>query len=139
MVDEIIVRAASRRLGAGGLWAGAHHPLGDLALGPQHAQRHHDRDEHQRSSDEEREVVAPGQRRRGGVAALTQAAGLGAGERRQDREAEGSPTCTVVLTRPEASPASVGVAPDIASVISDGNDTAMPVPSRIITGSTSVR
>ena len=30
------------------------------------------------------------------------------------------PTCTVVLTKPEASPESLGVAPDIASVISAG-------------------
>ena len=48
------------------------------------------------------------------------------------------PTCCVVLTRPEASPESLAVAPDIASVISAGNDSPAPVPSRSITGRTSV-
>ena len=47
------------------------------------------------------------------------------------------PTCAVVLTSPEVRPASLGVAPDIASVMSAGKHTPMPKPSRIITGSTS--
>src|SRR5439155_8808599 len=46
------------------------------------------------------------------------------------------PTCAVVLTRPEAKPASWGVAPDIASVISAGKQAPMPKPSRIMTGRT---
>ncbi len=44
------------------------------------------------------------------------------------------PTCAVVLTRPEARPASSWVAPDIASVISAGKDAAEPMPSRSIDG-----
>jgi hypothetical protein len=48
------------------------------------------------------------------------------------------PTCTVVLTRPEARPASLGSTPDIDSVISDGKQTPAPAPSRTITGRTSV-
>ena len=44
------------------------------------------------------------------------------------------PTCTVVLTRPDARPASLGVAPDIASFISAGNALPMPAPIRIIVG-----
>ena len=46
------------------------------------------------------------------------------------------PTCAVVLTRPEARPASLCVAPDIASVISVGKAAPPPKPSRIITGRT---
>ena len=46
------------------------------------------------------------------------------------------PTCAVVLTRPEARPASSWVAPDIASVISAGKQTPIPRPSMIITGRT---
>ena len=48
------------------------------------------------------------------------------------------PTCWVVLTRPEASPASLGVAPDIAIVISAGKSRPAPVPISTIVGSTSV-
>ena len=48
------------------------------------------------------------------------------------------PTCSVVLTRPDASPASLWVAPDIASVISAGKARPAPVPSSSITGITSV-
>src|SRR4028118_1995402 len=44
------------------------------------------------------------------------------------------PTCAVVLIRPEANPASPGVAPDIASVMSAGKQRPAPVPSRTITG-----
>ena len=49
------------------------------------------------------------------------------------------PTCRLVFTSPEARPESLCVAPDIASVISDGNDRPAPTPSRSITGSTSTR
>jgi hypothetical protein len=41
-----------------------------------------------------------------------------------------------VFTRPEARPASSRVAPDIATVIRAGNETPIPVASRIITGRT---
>ena len=47
------------------------------------------------------------------------------------------PTCVVVLMRPEASPASLGVAPDIASIIRAGKARPAPMPSSSITGSTS--
>ena len=42
------------------------------------------------------------------------------------------PTCTVVLTRPEARPESSGVAPDIASVISAGKARPAPRPIRTV-------
>jgi hypothetical protein len=42
-----------------------------------------------------------------------------------------------VFTSPEASPASLCVEPDIASVISDGNESPAPTPSSSIVGSTS--
>ena len=48
------------------------------------------------------------------------------------------PTCTVVLTRPDASPASLSVAPDIASVISEGAARPAPSPSSTMTGRMSV-
>jgi hypothetical protein len=38
------------------------------------------------------------------------------------------------LTRPEASPESLGVAPDIASIISDGKPRPAPAPIRTIGG-----
>ena len=44
------------------------------------------------------------------------------------------PTCCVVLTSPEARPESLGATPDIARVISDGNDRPAPTPSSSITG-----
>src|SRR6266566_2114491 len=50
-----------------------------------------------------------------------------------------APTCVVVLTSPEARPASRWVAPDIARVASAGKDTPMPMPISSIAGSTSVR
>ena len=49
------------------------------------------------------------------------------------------PTWAEVLTRPEASPASALVAPDIAIVISAGKQTPIPVPSSTRTGKTSVQ
>ena len=48
------------------------------------------------------------------------------------------PTCADVLTRPEARPASSGVALDIASFMSAGNELPAPNPSRSICGSRSV-
>jgi hypothetical protein len=48
------------------------------------------------------------------------------------------PTWTVVLTKPEARPESLGVAPDIASVISAGKARPAPAPSSSITGATSI-
>src|SRR3954464_9859788 len=48
------------------------------------------------------------------------------------------PTCTLVLTSPEASPESSGVAPDMASVISDGKPSPAPAPIRTIGGSRAV-
>ena len=47
------------------------------------------------------------------------------------------PTCRLVLTSPEARPESLWVAPDIASVISDGKQRPAPTPSSSITGRTS--
>ena len=47
------------------------------------------------------------------------------------------PTCTVVLTRPDASPESLSVAPDIASVISAGKPSPAPTPMSTIDGSRS--
>jgi hypothetical protein len=47
------------------------------------------------------------------------------------------PTCTLVLTRPDASPESLGVAPDIASPISDGKPRPAPMPIRTIAGAMS--
>ena len=44
------------------------------------------------------------------------------------------PTCKVVLTSPEASPESLGVALAIASVISEGKQSPAPTPSSTITG-----
>jgi hypothetical protein len=49
------------------------------------------------------------------------------------------PTWREVLTRPEASPASLRVAPDIASVISDGNERPAPIPNITIDGRRSLR
>ena len=49
------------------------------------------------------------------------------------------PTWALVLTRPEARPASSGVAPDIASVISDGKEMPTPTPISSIGGSRSAR
>jgi hypothetical protein len=48
------------------------------------------------------------------------------------------PTWTLVFTRPEARPESSGVAPDIASVISDGKPSPAPKPIRAVGGSRSV-
>lgn len=48
------------------------------------------------------------------------------------------PTWTLVLTSPEARPESSIVAPDIASVISDGKPSPAPAPIRIIGGTMSV-
>jgi hypothetical protein len=47
------------------------------------------------------------------------------------------PICTVALTRPEARPASCGVAPDIASVMSAGKLTPAPRPISTIAGTMS--
>ena len=44
------------------------------------------------------------------------------------------PTCRVVLTRPEASPESLAVAPDMARTMSAGNDRPPPMPSNSIAG-----
>ena len=49
------------------------------------------------------------------------------------------PIWAVVLTRPEASPASCGVALDMASVISAGKHRPAPVPISTVTGSTCTR
>ena len=46
------------------------------------------------------------------------------GERGQHGQPSAPPTCCVVLTTPDARPASSAVAPDIASVISAGNAEA---------------
>ena len=47
------------------------------------------------------------------------------------------PTCMVVLTRPEARPASSGFTPVIARVMIDGNESPAPIPTSTIAGSTS--
>ena len=57
---------------------------------------------------------------------------------RAPRDRAHPPTCAVVLTSPEASPASSGVAPDIATFISAGNAIPAPMPSSSIEGSTSL-
>ncbi len=44
------------------------------------------------------------------------------------------PTCNVVFTRPDASPESLDVAPDIASIMSAGNDSPAPMPSSTVAG-----
>ena len=49
------------------------------------------------------------------------------------------PTWPVVFTRPDARPASLGVAPDIASIIRAGKATPAPAPKMIIVGNTSTR
>ena len=49
------------------------------------------------------------------------------------------PTWTVVLTRPDARPASLGVAPDIASVISAGKREARAEAEQHLTGKTSAQ
>ena len=49
------------------------------------------------------------------------------------------PTCRVVLTRPEARPASSGRTPVIARVITEGNESPAPMPISTIAGSTSVQ
>ena len=49
------------------------------------------------------------------------------------------PTCTVAFTRPEASPESLWVAPDIASVISDGKPSAGAEADKTTGGTTSAR
>ena len=85
--------------------------------------------------DEEREVVAVGQRRgaRGAVGdAARRSASRPAWPARPGPSAP--PTCAVVLTSPEARPASSGVAPDIASVMSEGNARPAPVPRSTIDG-----
>ena len=48
------------------------------------------------------------------------------------------PTCTLVLMRPDARPESLGVAPDIASAISDGKPRPAPMPMKIVAGITCV-
>jgi hypothetical protein len=48
--------------------------------------------------------------------------------------ASAPPTCAVVFTSPDASPASCGVAPDIARFISAGKQTPAPAPSSAIAG-----
>jgi hypothetical protein len=45
----------------------------------------------------------------------------------------------LVLTTPEARPASCGRTPDIEIVVNDGNTSPAPAPSRTTTGSTSTR
>ena len=92
-----------------------------LARGPGDDQRDHDRGEDQPGADQVGEVVAAverggdrARRRRGGSRSRSTTASPGRRGRARRRPA------AVVLTRPEARPASSGVAPDIASVISDG-------------------
>ena len=47
-----------------------------------------------------------------------------------------APICVVVFTSPEASPASSGVAPDMATVISAGMEMPAPSPSSAVLGRT---
>ena len=101
--------------------------------------RDQQRHAHQRRADQEGEVVAGvergvgrGRRRRAGASVRSVASVA------STASPIAPPTWMVVLTRPEASPASLWVAPDIASVISAGNARPAPAPSSSITGRTSV-
>jgi len=57
---------------------------------------------------------------------------------RQDGQADSTADLRLVLTRPDANPESLSVAPDIAKVIRDGKARPAPSPNRIIAGMMSI-
>ena len=137
-------------LGVGGLARGlalvlAGAPSGGIArfgAGPEHEDRDrdHERDGDQPGADQVGEVVAGVERREMRGAVGEQAVGALGRERRQHREADRAAHlhAGVDQARGEARRRS-GVAPDIASVISDGKEVPTPTPISSIGGSRSVR
>ena len=77
----------------------------------QEGERHADRRDDEPRGDQEGEVVAGGQRRGGRGAVGDAGVGPGRGSVASRARPSAPPTCAVVLTRPEARPASAGVAP----------------------------
>ena len=93
----------------------------------------------ERRRDRERELVAAQQRVLRRVASREQAVGARrATATRARRGRERRRPAAMVFSSPRPAPASLGVAPDMASVVTAGNRTRRPLPSSTMTGSTSV-
>ena len=90
--------------------------------------------QHQPGADQVGEVEARVERRGGRLAVGEQASVRSVASVASTARPIAPPTWTLVLTRPEARPESLGVAPDIASVISDGKPRPAPRPIRTIGG-----
>ncbi len=105
--------------------------------GAQHGGHDRDRGGDEHGGDPEREVIAAGERGGARVAVCEEVPAAA----RVDNVASTAspsapPTCAVVLTRPEARPASCGSTPDMATFISAGKQMPAPMPSSSIEGIT---
>ena len=108
-------------------------------LAAQDGEGHDERDGHEDRADEVGEVVAAVQRGGGGLAVGAQAVGALGGQGRQHGEADRSADLDRGVDQARGQARVCGVAPDIASVISDGKARPAPRPNRTIGGTMSVR
>ncbi len=104
--------------------------------GTQHGGHDRDRGEGERGGDPEREVIAAGERSGAGVSLCEEVRVCALDSVASTASPSAPPTCAVVLTRPEARPASCGSTPDIARFISAGKHMPAPMPSSSIEGIT---
>lgn len=112
--------------------------LGVTFRGPERRERDRDRECDQRDADQVCEVVAAVERARRRRAAGLQMVVRSVASAVSTARPTAPPRCIELLTSPEASPASAGAVPDIASIASDGKPSPAPSPKSNMGGSRSM-